>query len=201
MSTEAPALGASAAGAAAGSLPLYRILGTLGMLGSPFLFVSFAIDGFDNGDASRAAALVGLLFAVGWFGNVLGLHVLRAAGQRLASRMLLTGALAGVALANVFQVYEAVAPGSDSVFYTITDVAWPLSMLLLLVIGIVMLFARVFEGWLRFTPLFAALWLPVGAICMVAFGETAGLVISSLHLTIGWFLMGYAVRKGGKLTA
>jgi hypothetical protein len=201
MSMSSPAVGTSAPSAVAGLSPLYRILGTLGMIGSPFLFVSFAMDGFENGDASRAAAVVGLLFSIGWLSNVVGLHVLNAAGKRLGSKVLMGVAITGVVLANVFQVYEAIAPGSDSVLYAITDIAWPLSMLLLLIIGIVMIFARVFEGWLRFTPLFAALWLPLGGVAMAIGGDAAGMIYGGIHMTIGWFLMGYAIRRGGKLSA
>ncbi len=185
--------------ASSGTAPMHRILGTIGMIGSPFLFLSFAVNGFEQGDSNRLGAALGLVFALGWLSNVFGLWSLRAAGPRRAARVLLGIQLVTVPLAVLFQVYEFFSPGSDSILYTVTDIAWPLSMLLLLITGIVMIRARVFEGWLRFTALIAALWLPVSALTIGLVGADAGLVIGSLHTMIGWFLVGYAVRLGGKL--
>jgi hypothetical protein len=170
------------------------------MLGSPFLFISFAAGGFGDGDASKVSAALGLLFAVGWFSIALGLARLGAVGRNKIARGVLISEVFGSALATVFQVYEFFAPGSDSVLYTITDIAWPLSMVLLLVTGIIMIRARIFEGWLRFTPLIAALWLPLAVVEIVTVGETVGTAIGGLHTAIGWFLMGYAVYRGGRLS-
>ena len=181
------------------STPLYRVLGTIGMVTSPFLFLSFAVNGFSQGDSNKLGAALGLVFAIGWFSNVLGLRQLNVAGRSRAAKILLSVELVGVALATLFQVYEFAAPGSDSVLYHITDIAWPLSMLLLLITGIVAIRARTFEGWLRFTPLIAALWLPLGIAEMGVLGLTAGQTVGGLHTAIGWFLIGYAVRRGGLL--
>lgn len=178
-----------------------RILGTLGMLGSPFLFLSLAANGFAQGDSNRLGAALGLLFAAGWLANVLGLRALAVAGTSRPARVLLAIQVVTVTLAGIFQVYEFAAPGSGSLLYTITDVAWPLSMLLLLITGIVALRARTFDGWLRFTPLLAALWLPLGIAEMAAIGETVGQAVGGLHTAIGWFLIGYAVQRGGRLSA
>lgn len=166
----------SAAATERGATPLHRVLGTLGMLGSPFLFLSVAANGFQQGGSNRLGAALGLVFVVGWFSSVLGLRALGAAGGRLPGTILLGLELVGVALAGLFQIYEFVAPGSDSLLYTVTDLAWPLSML---------------------TPLIAALWLPLGIVEPGTIGVPAGLVIGGVHTMIGWFLLGYAVRNGG----
>lgn len=181
------------------SLP--RLLGTLGMLASPFFFISFAYDGFADGDASAPAAMLGFVFALGWLAIVLGLRALNVAGTRLPARILLSIIPVTVAMACVFQILEAVDPGNESLLFTITDIAWPFSMLLLLITGIAAIRARVFDGWLHFTPLAAALWLPASGLMLALAGETAGLAFAAAHVGIGWFLMGYAVRQGGRLAA
>lgn len=183
----------------AASSSLHRTLGTIGMLASPFLFFSLAANGFADGDSNRIGAALGLVFVVGWFAIVYGFWELRAAGTRF-SRLPLMLEIVGVLLAGAFQVYEFAAPGSDSLLYTITDISWPLSMLLLLVTGIVIIFQNRFEGWLRFTPLAAALWLPFGVVLMNTVGLTAGQAIGGLHTAAGWFLMAYAVRRAGRLS-
>ena len=199
MVTETPTLARPSAPTRRRTVPIYRPLGIAGMLGSPFLFLSFAANGFAQGDSNRLGAALGLLFSLGWFANILGLRLLDAAGRRLPARILLTVELVTVALANLFQVYEFVAPGSQSILYTITDIAWPLSMLLLLVTGIAVIFARTLEGWLRFVPLFAALWLPLSIVEEPLLGPTLGGAVGGVHTALGWFLLGYAVYRGGKL--
>lgn len=201
MTVRSTAFAESAPVALPGQERRYRILGTLGMLGSPFLFFSLAANGFAPGDSNQLGAVLGLLFAVGWLGNVLGLRALRVTGTSMPARGLLALQVVTVTLAGIFQVYEFAAPGADSLLYHITDVAWPLSMLLLLLTGIAALRARTFEGWLRFTPLLAALWLPLGIAEMAAIGETAGQAVGGLHTAFGWFLIGYAVLRGGRLSS
>lgn len=170
------------------------------MVASPFFFLSFAYDGFSNGDASRPAALLGFVFALGWLAVVLGLRALNVAGTRLPARMLLTIMPVTVSLAVAFQIFEAVDPSNESILFTITDIAWPFSMLLLLITGIAAIRARVFEGWLRFMPLAAAVWLPATGLWLAVLGEAAGLALGAVHVSVGWFLMAYAVRRGGRLT-
>jgi hypothetical protein len=201
MVADTPLMTQSTPLAAGRFAPAHRALGLIGMITSPFLFLSFAVNGFSEGDSNQLGAMLGLVFTIGWFCNILGLQALGAVGRRLPARILVGIELVGVTLAAVFQVYEFAAPGSTSILYTITDIAWPLSMLLLLITGIVTIFARVFEGWLRFTPLIAALWLPLAMIEMPLFGPTLGQAIAGFHTVLGWALIGYAVYRGGKLAA
>ena len=201
MVAETPVFTQPAAMSEGRATTVHRALGLIGMVTSPFLFLSFAANGFNDGTSNQLGAALGLVFTIGWFCNVLGLQGLGAAGRRLPARILLGVELVGVILAAIFQVYEFAAPDSTAVFYTITDIAWPLSMLLLLITGIVVAVARVFEGWLRFTPLIAALWLPLAIVEMPLFGPTVGQAIGGLHTAFGWCLIGYAVYRGGKLKA
>jgi hypothetical protein len=177
--------------------PTYRLLGMLGMIGSPFLLLSFAAVGFEQEKITRLGSFLGLIFAIGWLSNVFGLWTLRATGTWLGGRILLGIEVVGVVLANLCQVYEIVDPKADSVLFHVTDIAWPLSMVTLLAIGIVAIVARRLQGWACFTPLVCGLWLPVSILAGAIFGTTAGLIIGGAHVTIGWLLLGYAIRNGG----
>ena len=180
MVAETPVLTQPAAMGEVRATSSHRTLGLIGMVASPFLFLSFAVNGFSQGDSNQLGAALGLVFVVGWFCNAFGLQTLGATGRRLPARILLGIELVGVILVGIFQVFEFFAPDSASILFTITDIAWPLSMLLLLITGIVVAVAHVFEGWLRFTPLIAALWLPLAMVEMPLFGPTVGQAIGGL---------------------
>jgi hypothetical protein len=196
MVTQSPTL-TGPAPAARERAPLHRTLGTLGMLGSPFLFLSFAAVGFEQERLTRLGSSLGLVFALSWLANILGLQALRATGTRLFGAIVLGVELVGVVLACLFQVYEIAAPNADTLLYRITDVAWPLSMLMLIFVGIAAIRARMLRGWARFVPLACGVWLPVSILVGGVAGTMAGLIVGSLHVALGWFLLGAAIRTGG----
>ncbi len=194
MMTQHPTLTSSASTQA--RIPAHQIFGMVGMVGSPFLFLSFAATGFQQEATSRIGSLLGLLFVIGWFSCILGLWGLHATGRRFG-RIPLAVALVTVPLAGVFQVYECIAPHSQSPLFAITDTSWPLSMVLMLVIGIVAPFASGLRGWTRFVPLFCGLWLPVGIVISSSVDTTIGQIISGVYVTVGWFLLSYVICNGG----
>lgn len=183
------------------SMSIHRILGTLGIIGSPFLCLSFASNGFQAGDSGKLGAALGLVFTMGWLANIAGLLALGAAGRRLLARILLGIQMVTVTFASIFQIFEFVSPGNSSALYTITDISWPLSMLLLFITSITVAVVGIFRGWPRFAPLVAGLWLPLGIVSQIALGEVGGGIFAGIHSMIGWFLLGYAVYTGGKITA
>jgi hypothetical protein len=174
-----------------------RLLGTLGMVFSSGMFLDLISDQSGSGLVQRLGAFAGLLFTIGWFSNVLGLRALEATGKRLAGKILLGVELFGVTLAALFQVFSIVTPGAQHLLFTITDVAWPLSMLTLMIIGIVVAIRGGLRGAARFVPLLAALWLPPSIILMNTVDPLVGQVYGGLHATVAWFLLGFAIRNGG----
>jgi hypothetical protein len=177
-----------------------RLLGLLGMVLSPCFFVMITGDTNAQGNLTRVAAFAGLLFTIGWFCNVLGLFQLRATGTRLAGRILLGVELVGVVLAAIFQIFEFTGFAAGTIFFTITDIAWPLSMVTLLIIGITIAIIGGLRGAARFVPIIAPIWLPVGILSGMLFSEQVSMVLSGSIATIGWFLTGYVILQGGGFT-
>ncbi len=196
MIAPAPRLAQAVRSSSERSAPLPRILGTVGMLTSPFLLLSFVADGLTRENTTRLGAALGLVFAIGWLCSTVGLWRLRATGARWPARALLGVAVVGVILACLCNLQQTLDPRTDTLFFHITDVAWPLSMLLLIVIGVVAIVARVLPGWMRFVPLACGLWLPLGGVLGAVVGIALGQVLAGLHVTVGWFLLGYVVRAG-----
>lgn len=177
-----------------------RLLGLLGMVLSPCFFVMITGDTDAQGNPAQVGAFAGFLFTIGWFCNILGLFQLQATGKRLVGKVLLGVELVGVVLASIFQLLEFTRIGAGTTFYAITDIAWPLSMLTLLIIGITISIIGGLRGAARFVPIIAPIWLPVSILSSMAFGEQTSLVVSGVVATIGWFLTGYVIFQDGGFT-
>jgi hypothetical protein len=177
-----------------------RLLGLLGMVFSPFFLVMITSDTDGQGNLVRVGAFAGLLFTIGWFCNVLGLLQLRATGKRLPGKILLGVELVGVTLAAIFQVFEFTGFGEGTIFFTITDIAWPLSMVTLLIIGITIAIIGGLRGAARFVPILAPIWLPLNIVVTMTVGRDAALIVSGIVATLGWVLTGYVIFQGGGFT-
>lgn len=197
MVAHSPALTEAKARPQRAATPRYRFLGTLGMLTSAFLLLSYFPAGLDQDGTSRLGSFLGLIFTFGWYANVLGLRLLDAAGKRLPGKILLTIPLFTIPLAMGNQFYGMFAPGHTDALVIITDIAWPLSMLTMLITGIVVAIIGGLRGPARFVPLLCGLWLPIGIVLINTAGAAVGQVISGIHVTIGWLLLGYVIRNGG----
>jgi hypothetical protein len=175
-----------------------RVLGTIGMLGSPMMLLQGVLSGFQPLAPSRVNAVLGLLFLAGWTCSAVGLRLLRATGKGFAASAVFAVQLAGLALAALQQVQDFIYAGAtpDTLFYAVCDAAWPLSVVFMIVVGIAVLAARVLEGWRRWTPVACGLALPMLIVAGLAFGPRAGILAFAVHTCAAWALLGAAVRTG-----
>ena len=89
---------------------------------------------------------------------------------------------------------------SDDLAFNVMDIAWPLSMAWMLVVGVTVVVAGRMQGWRRFAPLLCGLWLPLGIPLQAVLGEQTGSIMFGVS-AVFWLLLGYAVRGGGGHTA
>jgi hypothetical protein len=178
-----------------------RILGTIGMIASPMLFLELVLTDFDPSRIGQSSlfALGGLLFVVGWMCSAVGLWLLRATGNGIGATVLLAIQLIGLTLAGSQQVQDILGMSKETLFYGICDVAWPASVLFMLVIGTLVLRAKVLTGWRRFAPLFCGLTLPLFMLLMVVVGFQIGGVAFGPLTFIAWALLGYTIRTARPL--
>ncbi|MDP8923949.1 MAG: hypothetical protein M3O34_13845 [Chloroflexota bacterium] len=169
-----------------------RTLGTVAMLCAPALLIEqLLLRGEENPLITGIASMV---FMAGWICSNTGMRRLRAAGASTWGRTVLLIQLVGLVLAFLFGLFEATGLlDRENIIYNITDAAWPLSMLWMLVVGITVLLAKRLPGWKRFIPVLCPLWLPVAIAGSAAFGDLGGLIGIGLAAIL-WTLLGYTVR-------
>ncbi|GAA4467387.1 hypothetical protein GCM10023189_50980 [Nibrella saemangeumensis] len=173
-----------------------RTLGTLGMLGAPFLGIEYIIQANAGTQDMRLAALFGIPYALGWLGCIWALYRMDAAGSSRIGRGILTVMLVLLSLANVWDFYAAVYPSAGDLLYRITDLSWPASNLFMLAVGVAVIRAGRLSGWRKYVPFAVGLWLPLSVLSGVLLGQgaMAAVVFSALYSAVMWTLLGYAIR-------
>ncbi len=102
--------------------------------------------------------------------------------------------LVGLVLAFIFGFIEATALlDENNIVWVVTDAAWPLSMLWMLVVGVTVIVAKRLSGWQRFIPVLCSFWLPLAALGSVI-GDEVG-IVGLGHSAVLWFLLGYVVLR------
>jgi hypothetical protein len=174
-----------------------RLLGTLGILGSPMLLLEGLYVGFQQHGTDQFIGLLGVIYMTGWACSILGLRSLKAAGTGWGGNVVLMIQLIGLFLAAVWAGYHVVIPNPDteSLLYQLTDLSWPLSHIFMNVVGVAVLRARVWTGWRRFVPFLGGLALPLALLTAPVAGEVAMGVIFGLLTTTAFASLGYAVRS------
>lgn len=152
-----------------------QALGIIGMLCAPAMFVAIAFFP----PFSTAENALGLVYLVGFLASVVGLRLSRATGHGKAAIVVLAVHLVGLALAWSQNTLDLLGRGKDTVLYTVADISWPVSHVFMLVVGGLVLKARVWTGACRFTPLACGLVLPLA----MAVGGVAGYPV--LRFTYG----------------
>lgn len=162
------------------------------------------IDGYRNGMQVQSGAgdLVGNVlltaFTVGWWTAMLGLRHLRATGHGGFGRAVVTLPLLTIALASLQQPLDIIGFDRQSPVYLITDVAWPLSMLLTFVVSVAAFVARVLPLRGRLVLVFCGLSLPVGLVYMLLSQSQLPVAGFVWHTAIGWSLLGLLLLRSAQ---
>jgi hypothetical protein len=147
------------------------------------------------------SGLCGLLYISAWMCSMIGLRRLQATGSSRFGKAIILINLYTLSIANLYNVYEAIEPKADTSLFWILDAFWPISNILMLIIGITVVRANRLKGWKRFSPLLCGLWLPLTIIGVNLFGKTPEvMLISGMYSAFTWMLMAYMVSTTSKQT-
>jgi hypothetical protein len=122
-----------------------RTLGTIAMICAPALLIEgLLLRGEEDALITGIASIV---FMAGWICSNIGMWRMRATGTGRWSRAVLLVQLVGLVLAFMFGFFEATRLfGEDNIIFIVTDIAWPLSMVWMLVVGVTVLVAKQLPG-------------------------------------------------------
>ena len=168
-----------------------RLLGTIGMVCAPMLLLAGLLYPL-GGAAAPVASALGMLYLAGWAASAAGMRQLRVAGR--PSGAVFVAQLTGLSLALTFNVLEMARANPESLLFRVTDLAWPASHVFMLVVGALVLAARVWRGWRKWTPLLCGLTLPALFAARPLLGGEVGGFVFGAATAVTFMLLGYAVR-------
>ncbi len=171
-----------------------RLLGTIGMIGAPMLFLSGLLYNLGDSPAALMASVLGMLYLVGWGASAAGMRRLRVTGAGALGKTIFVVQLIGLSLALIFNALEIARANPDTVFFRVTDLAWPVSHVFMLVVGAIVLATRVWRGWRSATPILCGLALPIFFAARPLLGGEVGGFIFGFLTMVTFMLLGYAVR-------
>lgn len=176
-----------------------RLLGTIGMLGAPMLFLSGLLFTLGDSPAALATSVMGMLYLIGWAASAVGMRQLRVTGAGALGKTVFIVQLVGLSLALVFNVLEIARANPETLLFRVTDLAWPVSHIFMLVVGALVLATRVWRGWRSWTPILCGLALPLFFAARPLLGGEVGGFIFGFLTMVTFMLLGYAVRTSKPL--
>jgi|GEM_PF-1952916 hypothetical protein len=179
-----------------------RLLGTLGMIGSPMLLADGLCRSAGYIRETQGAALAGALgvaYLIGILCSAVGLRRLRVTGRGPGAAALFAVQIAALLLAFAFSVAEALGyrPGSGpaSALLFAADMGWPFSHVLMLLVGVAMGKAGVWRGWRRLPPFVCGAALPL-FFAVRPLAEPVAMLVFPLMTAAGFLALGWTVRTG-----
>jgi len=178
-----------------------RVLGLLGMIGAPMLLIFFMFGNTDAGAAKtlkdQIMCLTGVFYMGFWMMSAVGMRRLRATGDGFGSKIVFIIQITLLGFALLFSVMEVFgySYNNGGLLFAIADAAYPLSHLFMLVVGTLVLRAKVWNGLAKFAPFIVGFALPIFfALLPIAGMQIAGFACGAL-MAAGLMTIGYTVYR------
>ena len=165
-------------------------LGILALIGSPWLFIgTYLEERMPDLSDSWFTGVWGILFISGWICAAIALKRLEATGQGPFGKTILLLLLISLCIANVSNVIQVFVERDKPAYFIFFDLFWPLSNIIMLIVGVTVLAVKGLPGWKRYIPLATGLWFP---LAMLSF---------SIHINVLSFFFGgiYSALAWGQL--
>src|SRR6476660_1120232 len=131
-----------------------RILGVIGIISAPWMFIDFINNGlYDRFHSTSASGVRNFIFMTGWICSVTGLYMLRAMGAKRWQKNMVIIQLVLLFLADCWCIFQIFAPDSPSLIFYLLNFSWPLAGFFMIGTGLVILRAKKLKGWKRYMPL------------------------------------------------
>ncbi len=145
---------------------------------------------------------MGLLYISGWMCSITAMCRMQVTGRSRFGKAILNVITGTLLIANLSNVYQLVYPGEKTPTYIALDAFWPISNLIMGVVGITVIAAKGLPGWRRYVPLVVGLWFPFAALCKTLIGSWQAIVpIVSLYSAVAWTVLAAVILTSKEIHA
>src|SRR5688572_631113 len=170
-----------------------RVLGIFAPIGSPWLFIGMYLEQRNPRLLdSWFTGVWGLIFISGWICSVIALRRLKATGNSSFGKILLIVLLIILSLANVSNVIQVIVEKDKPPYFMVLDMCWPLSNVIMLITGIMVIIAKGLPGWRRWIPLATGLWFPLAMLSFPIDNKIVSLLVG-FYSVIAWALLAIVI--------
>lgn len=142
-----------------------QLLGMLALIGSPWLFIGTYLEHrVPHLSDSWFTGVWGLLFISGWICAAIALKRLGATGRSSFGKTILLILLLSLCMANVSNVIQLIVERDKPAYFIFFDLFWPLSNIIMLIVGVKVLAIKGLPGWKRYIPLATGFWFPLALL-------------------------------------
>jgi len=172
-----------------------KILGTIGIIGAPWMLIDFINNGlYDRFVMTSASGIRNLIFMTGWISSVIGLYKMHQQGITKGQKKIFIVQLVLLSLANIWNIAEIINPLSTSQIVFLLNFSWPLGGLFMIVTGIAVIKANKMKGWKKYAALLTGFWFPQ-TLVMAWFNleSLTAIMLSGVYAAISFGLLGFSL--------
>lgn len=171
-----------------------KLLGTLALIGAPWLFIGTYLEQqMPQLSDSWFTGVWGILFISGWFCSVIGLKKLNATGRSSFGKVLLIVLLITLTIANISNVIQIIVEKNKPSYFMAFDIFWPLSNIIMLIVGVVVIASKLLPGWKRYVPLLTGLWFPLAMLSSFIDIGFVSFFFGGIYSAIVWTLLAIVI--------
>lgn len=171
-------------------------LGLIALAGSPAMLIGVYVEqAFSQYKDSAFTGLWGVVYITAWMCSLLVLKRIKAGGSGFG-KWLIRIMFVTLTIANISNIVQIITPASDPWFFFYLDLFWPISHLLMFILGITCLFSNHLDKNSKIILAAAGLWLPIAISSMIILGRTTPvLFFGGLYNAVMWAMMAYVAIK------
>ncbi|WP_128545241.1 hypothetical protein [Larkinella soli] len=176
-----------------------KTLGVLALLGAPAMYLGIlAEEHYPSLHEKWWTGAWGITYITAFMISIVALRRMRVTGDTRFGRRLPEVLLGTLTLANVSNFWLLVAPDYRPTVYWVLDTFWPLSHLLMIPFGILVIRTRRLSGWRRYIPLLCGCWLPLAMATKFGVPAPVALFFGGIYNALAWCLLAAVVIAPAK---
>jgi hypothetical protein len=174
-----------------------QLLAIAALLGAPFMCIGVYVEAYNPGMGQTSwVGVWGLIYITCWLAGMEAMRRLSLAGNDAFGRAVVPIVMVTLALADVSNVWQLVAPAYKPSLFWALDICWPVSHILMLAVGVATVRAKKLNGYHAWLPVAMGLWFP---LTMALSKTPIVLHFSNIYSLITWTLMAITLLREARL--